>query len=62
STVPEVILARFFGLKVGAISSITNMAAGLSAEHISHDHTKAMAPLGAAKLEMVIRAFLKALV
>ena len=62
STVPEVILARFFGLKVGAISSITNMAAGLSTEHISHDHTKAMAPLGAAKLEMVIRAFLKALV
>ena len=31
------------------------MAAGMSAEHISHEHTKAMAPLGAAKLERVLR-------
>ncbi|MEO8531007.1 MAG: purine-nucleoside phosphorylase, partial [Deltaproteobacteria bacterium] len=37
STVPEVILARFLGLKVAAISTITNMAAGLSAEKISHE-------------------------
>lgn len=58
STVPEVILARFLGLRVAAISTITNMAAGLSDEKISHEHTKAMAPLGAAKLERVLRAFL----
>jgi purine-nucleoside phosphorylase len=58
STVPEVILARFLGLKVAAISTITNMAAGLSEEAISHDHTKAMAPLGAKKLERVLRRFL----
>jgi purine-nucleoside phosphorylase len=32
STVPEVILARFLGLRVAAISTITNMAAGLSDE------------------------------
>lgn len=32
STVPEVILARFLGLNVAAISTITNMAAGLSDE------------------------------
>ena len=32
STVPEVILARFLGLRVAAISTITNMAAGMSAE------------------------------
>ena len=51
STVPEVILARFLGLRVAAISTITNMAAGMSDEQISHEHTKAMAPLGAAKLE-----------
>ncbi len=61
STVPEVILARFLGLRVAAISTITNMAAGLSAEQISHEHTKAMAPLGAAKLEQVLRAYLRAL-
>lgn len=60
STVPEVILARFLGLRVAAVSTITNMAAGLSDEKISHEHTKAMAPLGAAKLERVLRAMLRA--
>ena len=59
STVPEVILARFLGLKVAAISTITNMAAGMSDEQISHEHTKAMAPLGAVKLERVLRHYLR---
>ncbi len=59
STVPEVILARFLGLNVAAISTITNMAAGMSSESISHEHTKAMAPLGAAKLERILRQFLR---
>lgn len=59
STVPEVILARFLDLRVVAISTITNKAAGLSDENISHEHTKAMAPLGAAKLERVLRRFLR---
>ena len=59
STVPEVILARFLGLRVAAISTITNMAQGMSEEKISHDHTKAMAPLGAKKLERILRRFLK---
>ena len=58
STVPEVILARFLGLRVAAISTITNMAAGMSDEALSHEHTKAMAPLGAAKLERVLRRYL----
>jgi purine-nucleoside phosphorylase len=61
STVPEVILARFLGLRVAAASVITNMAAGMSTESISHEHTKAMAPLGAAKLEKILRQFLKGL-
>jgi purine-nucleoside phosphorylase len=59
STVPEVILARFLGLKAAAISTVTNMAAGLSNEAISHEHTKAMAPLGAAKLEKILRRYLR---
>ena len=59
STVPEVILARFLGLRVAAVSTVTNMAAGLSDERISHEHTKAMAPLGAAKLERVLRRTLR---
>ena len=59
STVPEVILARFMGMKALAISAITNMAAGMSDENIGHEHTKAMAPLGAAKLEQVLRRMLR---
>lgn len=59
STVPEVILARFLGLRVAALSVVTNMGAGLSAESISHEHTKAMAPLGAAKLERLLRRYLR---
>ncbi|WBU64542.1 purine-nucleoside phosphorylase [Paracoccus aerodenitrificans] len=59
STVPEIILSRFLGLRCAAISVITNMGAGLSDESISHDHTKQMAPLGAAKLEKLLRRFLR---
>jgi purine-nucleoside phosphorylase len=61
STVPEVILANFLGLRTAAVSVVTNMAAGLSDEAISHEHTKAMAPLGAAKLERVLRRHLRAI-
>ncbi len=59
STVPEIILGRFLGLRCAAVSVITNMGAGMSDEAISHDHTKAMAPLGAEKLERVLRRFLR---
>ncbi|MFS4436836.1 purine-nucleoside phosphorylase [Paracoccaceae bacterium GXU_MW_L88] len=59
STVPEAILARFLGLKVVAVSVITNMGAGMAAENISHEQTKEMAPIGAAKLEKVIRRWLR---
>jgi purine-nucleoside phosphorylase len=43
STVPETILARHAGLRVLALSLITNMAAGLSDETLSHQHTLATA-------------------
>ena len=59
STVPEIILSRFLGIRCAAISVVTNMGAGLSDESISHDHTKAMAPTGAAKLERILRRFLR---
>jgi purine-nucleoside phosphorylase len=39
STVPETIIARRAGMKVLALSLMTNMAAGLSAESLSHAHT-----------------------
>ena len=43
STVPETILARHLGLRVLALSLITNMGAGLSQEHLSHAHTLSQA-------------------
>jgi len=43
STVPETIWARYLGMRVLALSLITNMAAGLSAEQLSHAHTLAQA-------------------
>ncbi len=58
STVPEVILGRFLGLRCAGLSAITNMAAGMSDEAIGHAHTKEMAPIGAAKLQAVLRRFL----
>lgn len=55
STVPEVILARFLGLRVLAFSVITNMAAGITGAELSHNETKEMAPQGGAKLVQLLR-------
>ena len=43
STVPETILARHAGMRVLALSLLTNMGAGLSDEQLSHAHTLAQA-------------------
>jgi purine-nucleoside phosphorylase len=40
STVPEVILARRFGVKVAGLSVITNLGAGIEGASPSHDETK----------------------
>jgi purine-nucleoside phosphorylase len=55
STVPEVILARFLGLRVAACSVITNLAAGMTGAELSHDETKEMAPLGGKRLAAVLK-------
>ena len=54
STVPEVILARYFGLKVAAISTITNFAAGMTGDELSHEETKENGPKGAEKLKRLL--------
>src|SRR5258708_327903 len=59
STVPEIILGRFAGLRCAAISTITNFAAGMTGAELSHEETKMLAPIGAAKLERVIRRYLR---
>lgn len=59
STVPEVILARYFGLRVVALSVITNMAAGMADEELSHKQTIETAARGAQDLKILLTEFLK---
>ncbi|MFS8115174.1 purine-nucleoside phosphorylase [Rhizobium jaguaris] len=55
STVPEVILARLFGLRVAAASVITNYGAGMTGGELSHEETKDMAPVGGARLAAILK-------
>ncbi len=57
STVPEVIVARHAGIRVAAISAITNLAVGMSAEPIDHEQTLRGAAMAAADLTRLVRAF-----
>jgi purine-nucleoside phosphorylase len=59
STVPEVILCRFLGLTCAAFSVITNYAAGMTGDELSHDETKHMAPAGGAILAQLITGAIK---
>jgi purine-nucleoside phosphorylase len=61
STVPEVIVARLLGLKVTALSMITNLAAGLSAEPLSHAQTMKHATAAAGDMTRLLTAFLEEL-
>jgi xanthosine phosphorylase len=54
STVPEVILARHCGLRVAAVSVITNLAEGLSPEPLSHEETLAAAERAAGDLGRLV--------
>jgi xanthosine phosphorylase len=57
STVPEVILARHCGLRVAAVSAITNLAEGMGGEPLSHEQTLRHAAAAAADLTRLIEAF-----
>ena len=47
STIPEVIAARHAGLRVAAISAVTNLAEGMGGEELSHEQTLRVAAEGA---------------
>jgi purine-nucleoside phosphorylase len=61
STVPETILARHAGLRVLALSLMTNMAAGMEAETLSHAHTMATAQAASARAVQTLAAVVQAL-
>lgn len=61
SVVPEVISARHCGLKVVAVSAITNLAEGLSDVKLSHEQTLAAAELSRQNFIDLICGFLRQL-
>ncbi len=61
STVPESIAANHLGLRVGALSIITNMAAGLSGNKLSHDEVTKMAKQLEGKFVPFLKHFITSL-
>ena len=61
STVPEAIVARMLGLKVTALSMITNLAAGMSDQALSHEQTMRSATAAAADMTRLLTAYLEEL-
>ena len=63
STVPEVILARYYGLRVAVISLVTNVASGVQLSHTPHSHneTRTIAAGAAPTLRRLLTTFLAGL-
>jgi purine nucleoside phosphorylase len=56
STVPEVIVARHCGMKVLAVSCITNIAAGMSSAQIDHSEVMVVGERAGKQLaELIVR-------
>jgi len=58
STVQETIVARHCGLRVAAVSVITNLAEGMTDEPLSHEQTLRSAEAGAADLARLLLDFI----
>jgi purine-nucleoside phosphorylase len=61
STVPEVIVARALGMRAVAVSCITNKAAGLSPEKLSHAEVMEAGKAVAGQFEALITEFVRQL-
>lgn len=61
STVHEVIVARAMGMRVAGMSCITNLAAGLSAQPVSHDEVLAVTVRAGERFEAVAIEFVRRL-
>jgi purine-nucleoside phosphorylase len=54
STVLEAIAAHYLGARVLGISVVTNLAAGVSPQHLSHDEVAEVGRRAAARLERLL--------
>jgi purine-nucleoside phosphorylase len=61
STVHEVVAANAIGMKIVALSCITNMAAGISGPHLSHQEVIEQTEKSAPVMSAVLDAFLRRL-
>ena len=61
STVPEVLIGRFLGLRCAAVSLVTNYAAGLFGGNPSHEETQEVARAGSTNFKRLLRAFIAGL-
>ena len=59
STVPETIMARRLGMRVCAISTITNLAAGIKGASPSHEETKREGQKAAGHMKRLLTRFFK---
>ncbi|MEM9010480.1 MAG: purine-nucleoside phosphorylase [Pseudomonadota bacterium] len=59
STVPECIVSRRLGLRVAAVSVITNFAAGMTGAALSHSETKTEAARAEARFRTLLAAFVE---
>jgi purine-nucleoside phosphorylase len=59
STIPEVIAARHCGLRVAAVSAITNLAEGMGDQALSHEQTLASAAAAAGDLQRLLTRLLE---
>ena len=59
STVPEAVVARHSGMKVVAVSCITNMAAGVTNKKLSHEEVKETADRVKGQFKEIIKEYLK---
>ena len=61
STVPEAVVATHCGIKCAGITCITNMAAGIENEVLSHDDVKETALKAEQNFKKVVKEFIKAI-
>lgn len=59
STVPEAVVAHAAGLRVAAVSCISNLAAGISGPHLTHEEVLAETGRAAPQMARLLDSFLK---